>query len=293
MQPMPLKKRRLYFFLFFAVFVIAIPSLLLYTSGYRLSDGFHLVKTGGIFVSVPVSGAEIYVNNKLGRVTNLLQRDLFEQNLEPDTYFIFVHKEGYWPWSKELKVQEQLVVDAHAFLIPREPKLEEITKTIKDETSPDKALPNIVYTEAEKMFYSTTTTKTANGLYSESASATTTITRNKVTLTKTGDTISAKWLGGSKNAPSSFCDEYKQKCSNEIEVFSSPTKIKTFDFYPGRNDVIIISRKNGIYAIETDRRKIQNFALVYAGGDPDFRIGSDGDFYVKDGKSLYRLSLSI
>lgn len=292
MQPMPIKKRRLYFLFFFVVFIIAIPTLLLYTSGYRLSSDFRLVKTGGIYVSVPVSGALIYVNNKLYKTTNIIQRDLFEQNLSPDTYFIFVYKEGYWPWSKELKVQEQIVVDAHAFLVPREPNLGEITKTIPNEKIPGKTIPNPFYGEVMTMFTATTTGKQA-ALYSESASATTTITRNKVTLTRNNNTISAKWLGNLEDAPASFCDEYKKQCSLEISVFSSPTKIKTFDFYPGRDDIIIIARKNGIYAVETDKRIIQNFALIYAGGDPDFRIGNDGNIYIKDDTKLYRLSLSI
>ncbi|MFA5841596.1 MAG: hypothetical protein WC835_01365 [Candidatus Paceibacterota bacterium] len=288
---MPLKKRRLYFLFFSVVFIIAIPALLLYTSGYRLNNSFRLVKTGGIFVSVPISGAEIYVNNKLYKTTNIIQRDLFEQNLTPDTYFIFVYKEGYLPWSKELKVQEQIVVDAHAFLVPREPKLEEIIKTIPDKEVDDKVLPNPYYNEVLALFSARKIGGEREGLYSESASATTTITRNKVMLIREGNAISAKWLGNEEDAPYSFCDGYKKECLEKIPVFSSPTKIKTFDFYPGRNDVIIIARKNRIDAVETDKRRIQNFALIYAGGDPDFRIGSDGNLYIKENSTVYKVTL--
>ncbi len=277
---MPLKKRRLYFFLFLALFLLAIPILVLYTSGWRLDNNLKLVKTGGIYISAPSSGAEIYVNNKLGKITNIIQHDFFEQNLTPGTYFVFVYKDGYWPWSKELQVHEQLVSDAHAFLVPREPKTEEIFKILP------------IYQSVLTIFSARPSLNANNAeLTTETASATTTITRDKVELILSGNTIFAKWLGSADAAPSYFCDEYKQKCAEKIAVFTSSTKIKTFDFYPGRNDVVLIARKNGIYAVELDRRKIQNFALVYAGGDPDFRIGSDGAFYVKDGSTFYRVTL--
>lgn len=291
MSPMSLTKRRMYFFLFLALFLLAIPVLVLYTSGYRLGDNLQLVKTGGIYISAPGSGAEIYVNNKIGKITNILQHDFFEQNLTPGTYFIFVYKEGYWPWSKELQVHEQLVVDAYAFLVPREPKTEEITKILPKTADNPTGGPNSSYQDVLALFSSRISTSTAMRLNTETASATTTVTRDKVQLIRTDSTISAKWLGDINKAPFYFCDEYKQKCAGKINIFTSPTKIKTFDFYPGRNDVILIARKNGIYAVEADVRKIQNFALVYAGNDPDFRIGSDGGFYVKDGSAFYRVTL--
>jgi len=291
MSPLTLKKRRLYFLLFFVVFLLAIPVLLLYTSGYRIGNDLTLVKTGGVFVSAPVSGAEIYINNKLEKTTNIIQKNFFAQNLKPGTYFIFIYKDGYWPWSKELKVHEQLVSEAHSFLVPREPKLEEITKMIVKEDGSLSKDKNPVYADVLAIFSTKLSTTTIDKLTTESGAATSTVTRNKVTLIRESDAIYAKWLGNLGEAPSAFCDEYKRQCAEKITVFSSPTKIKTFDFYPGRNDVIVIARKNGIYAVETDTRKIQNFALVYAGGDPDFRIGSDGNFYVKDGPTIYKVTL--
>ncbi len=290
---MPIRKRRYYFLFFLVIFLLAIPVLMLYTSGYRLDDKFSLVKTGGIYISSPGIGAEIYINNRLSKTTNIIQRDFFEQNLTPGNYFVFVYKDGYWPWSKELKVREQIVADAHPFLVPREPKLEEILATI---LSPGKSIvegeKNPLYENVLLLFSSKPIPPSAE-LYTNSASATSTITYNKIQLIREKDTIFAKWLGDIDKAPSYFCDEYKRECAEKITVFTSSTKIKTFDFYPDRDDVIILSRKNGIYAIEADTRKIQNFNLVYAGSDPDFRIGSDGILYVKDGKTIYKTTLSL
>ena len=132
-----------------------------------------------------------------------------------------------------------------------------------------------------------------SSLSSITAGATTTVTRNNVKLVLKDYTIFAQWLGNEDDTPFYFCNEYKRDCAQMVDVFTSTTKIKTVDFFPGRNDVIMIARKNGIYAVEADKRKVQNFALVYAGGDPDFRIGRNGVIYVRDGDNYYSLTLSI
>lgn len=287
---MPIRKRRLYFLFLLAVFIVAIPVLMLYGSGYRLDDQFRLVKTGGIYISAPGSGAEIYVNNKIEKTTNLIQRDLFEQNLNPGTYFVFVYKDGYWPWSKELKVHEQLVAEAHPFLVRREPKLEEIPKNLPPENPGRAVSPNPEYKDVAALFSGRLLPATST-LTSKTASATSTVTVGDVKLIRKGSTIYAEWLGNPDRAPYYLCDENKSHCLDSIPVFTSTSKIKTFDFYPGRNDVVILARKNGLYAVEADLRRVQNFFLVYAGSDPDFRVGSDGKVYLKDGPVFYAIEL--
>lgn len=287
---MPIKKRRWYFLFFLVIFLVTIPPLILYTSGYRLSENYKLVKTGGILIYAPGSGTEIYINNKIGRVTNIFQHSFFEQNLTPGIYFVFVYKEGYWPWSKELRVHEQVVTDANAFLVPKEPKIEEIPKNLPITNVGTSGEQNPLYVSINALFYTDLPVDSAK-LTTSSAAATTTVIQNNTKLTRDGDTIYSEWLGDQDKAPSYFCNEYKLDCVKKINIFTSPTKIKTFDFYPGRDDVVLLARKNGIYAVEADQRKIQNFVLVYAGGDPDFRIGSDGVLYVKNGISIFRVTL--
>lgn len=262
--------------------------LILYTSGYRLNDKFSLVKTGGIYISAPFSGAEIYVNNKLAKTTNIIQRDFFESNLTPGTYFVFVYKKGYSPWSKEMEVYEQVVADANSFLVPQEPNLTELPKTTPGEAG-GSPVSNQDYKNALNLF----SAKLPIGapLNTLSAAATSTVLRDKTKLILSGNSIYSEWEGEPNRAPSYFLDAYKRVFTKKVPVFTSTTKIKTFDFYPSRNDVILIARKNGIYAVEADRRKVQNFSLVYAGNDADFRIGSDGKVYIKDADSIYIIEL--
>lgn len=87
-----------------------------------------MVKTGGIYISSPISGSEIFIDNNLKKQTNLLQGGVFVQNLRPNVYSALVAKEDYWPWQKNLKIEPQLVTEARAFLIPRSPEGKTLTR---------------------------------------------------------------------------------------------------------------------------------------------------------------------
>lgn len=119
---MTLRKRRLVLLLSFIAFAIIAPILLFYANGYRLGDNFKISKTGGLYIYSPLSGSEIYVKDNLEKKTNILQAGLFLQNLASGTYPVFVAKEGFWPWSKNLHVQAGMVAEARAFLIPQNPE---------------------------------------------------------------------------------------------------------------------------------------------------------------------------
>jgi hypothetical protein len=119
---MTLRKRRLILVFASLVFLIVAPALLLYAYGYRLDSHFRISKTGGLYISSPVSGSEIFVENNFKKLTNILQPGLFLQNLSEGEYQILVAKEGYWPWLKTLNIKESQVAEARAFLISQNPE---------------------------------------------------------------------------------------------------------------------------------------------------------------------------
>lgn len=119
---MTLRKRRIILLLSFLAFALIAPALLLYAHGYRLTDDFQIAKTGGLYISSPAAGSEIYVKDSLEKKTNILQAGLFLQDLASGTYPVLVVKEGFWPWSKNLKVRAGMVTEARAFLIPQNPE---------------------------------------------------------------------------------------------------------------------------------------------------------------------------
>lgn len=119
---MTLRKRRIIFAISALLFFVLAPLLLLYTVGYRIDNRFKIGRTGGLYVSSPFSGSEIYIKNRLEKKTNIIQSGIFRQNLISGIYQILVTKEGYWPWLKPLNIQEGLVAEARAVLIPQNPK---------------------------------------------------------------------------------------------------------------------------------------------------------------------------
>ncbi len=123
-----LRKRRIFLGISVLAFLILMPILLLYTLGYRLDSHFRMGRTGGIYVSSPLSGSEIFVKNKLEKKTNIIQGGLFLQNKPVGSYPITITKEEYWPWFKDLNVREGIVTEARAVLIPKNPKGNAILK---------------------------------------------------------------------------------------------------------------------------------------------------------------------
>ncbi len=123
-----LKKRRIFLGLSTLAFLALAPILIFYTLGYRLDENFRIGRTGGLYVSSPISGSEIFVKNKPQKKTNVIQSGLFLQNQPVGPYPIIIAKEGYWPWFKQLSVEKGLVAEARAVLISKNPQGEILLK---------------------------------------------------------------------------------------------------------------------------------------------------------------------
>ncbi|NQV92932.1 hypothetical protein HQ403_00355, partial [Candidatus Kaiserbacteria bacterium] len=88
MEPLSQRKRISYLILLIVAFVVLVPVTLLYSSGYRLGDGFSLVKTGGIYVGLSESKAELYLDGKLVKEAGILKNGFFIQDLTPRVYYV-------------------------------------------------------------------------------------------------------------------------------------------------------------------------------------------------------------
>ncbi len=131
-QPLSYKKRRRTFFFLLSLFVISLPFLYLYATGYRfdLSDSNAIVGTGGIYVAAERTGAEIYIDDELVRETRVFRTAFYAQNLEPKTHRVHVQKEGHHTWVKELPVVSHLVTEAQSFNMPIVPALRVVSEYI-------------------------------------------------------------------------------------------------------------------------------------------------------------------
>ncbi len=286
MKPLSIKKRRTYLGVFALIFLVCIPLLILYATGYRFTDTFNIIRTGGLFVAVPESGAQVRIGEEIVKQTGVFQRNIFVQNLKPDMYEITVTKDGFQSWSKELLVFPQTVSESYPFLLPVEPAIVEIeryTPVIINGTSTgavNKKLETSEYKTAINIFIATTTAKVAT-------TSDVIKVKRKLAVTNDKGALFVEWTGSVESTPYYFC--INQICQEKIDItFSSP--VRTFDFFPGRDDLLVVVIEDGIFVIEIDNRSKQNIQTLMEGKGLDFRIRNDETIFIKQREKLYTVS---
>jgi len=295
------KKRKAYLGLLTLVFIIAAPAVALYSSGYRLSSDFEVIKTGGIHVDVPTAGAHFYLDEGFEGSGSIFQKSFFVQNLTPDMYTVRIEKEGYHPWRKQLEVFPTVITEARALLVQKEPTLTPIPQTIltngnndagEDESTNTNRIENPRYYEIESMF-----TATSTGIMGAPEGATTTIQYQNATTTvyvRGGiglwldqDGLHARWLEDEDESPHVFCRH--DECEREILVWDRASEIRHFDFLPNDNLFVLLGRDDGVVVTELDVRVPQNTLPLYLKGGTQFRI-IEGVVYILDGDKLFELT---
>jgi len=128
------KTRTILFIICLFLFLVAAPSAVLYSLGYRFSfETKKIIQTGGLFFKVVPPGAKVFINNRLKGKTSSFFGSLLIEDLKPETYNIRIEKEGFYPWQKSLKVEKNKVTEAkNIVLIPKNPELKLIEKNIKN-----------------------------------------------------------------------------------------------------------------------------------------------------------------
>ena len=132
------KTRTILFYFCVFLFILAAPFAVLYSQGYRIdltpsADGKIFTKTGGLYFKVWSGPAQVYLNDKLKKKTDLFFDTLLLKNLLPDTYKVRIQSDGFLPWEKNLTVETNLVTEAkNIVLIPENPKFNVLIKGIKD-----------------------------------------------------------------------------------------------------------------------------------------------------------------
>jgi len=107
-------------FCVFLFFLIA-PLILLYSQGYRFDfDKNKVVKTGGIFIEISNTSAEIYINEKFVKKTGFFANTVLIENLLPKKYNIEVKKTGFQVWQKNLEIKEKQVTKAENILLVKQ-----------------------------------------------------------------------------------------------------------------------------------------------------------------------------
>jgi hypothetical protein len=79
----------------------------------------------------------------------------------------------------------------------------------------------------------------------------------------------------------------------EIKAPLSSTKIngaRSAEYFPGRNDVLLVAVNDGVFAVETGSTTPRNFMPIYKGTAPSFITSDNGSLLVKDGTSVFLIS---
>ncbi len=141
--------------LIFLCLVVATVLVVAYGKGYRPDLGQGKVEFNGTGLLVATSipdGASVFVNGKLKTATDNTI------NLAPGSYKVRIEKEGYFPWEKNVNINNSVVSRADALLIPTAPKLENITTTGARDPIIDPTLTKIAFVVASQSAIS-------NGIY--------------------------------------------------------------------------------------------------------------------------------
>lgn len=118
-----MRRFRVPFFLSVALFVPLITFLVIQLAkGYRLDLTKKKFTPQGILVATSVpDGASVFIGNELKTATNNTL------HLAPADYKIEIKKDGYSSWTKELKIEKELVVKTDTYLFPKAPDLRPIS----------------------------------------------------------------------------------------------------------------------------------------------------------------------
>jgi hypothetical protein len=114
-KKMTLIYRRITYSIFIIIFLIAAPTVILYTQGYRFNfEKGRIQKTGILVISSVPRRADIFLNGK--KIENKTTPARLE-NILPADYEIKLAKNGYHDWNKRLTVLENSSTFAEKILL--------------------------------------------------------------------------------------------------------------------------------------------------------------------------------
>src|SRR3989338_4070228 len=272
MQPLSRLKRRIYLLAFVTLFFLCLPFVMFYAGGYRFKSGFGFVQTGGIFVAVPYADAHVSLNGEEIGVSGILKSGFYLDNLTPGAYALHVSREGDYPWYRTLIVEQQLVTDVRALLVPKEiTPIRLLTGTNTGASS------TTIITPPTALLYRTA--------FEVLAATSTEGARGEVLFVENGDVYVR--IDAESFPPSNFCGR-PSYCVRELPIERGKHISRTALFFGG--GVVYATVEGGVFLSEVDIRPTPITVPLYPRAGADFRI-INGHLIVKDGTALYEISL--
>ncbi len=285
MEPLPLNTRRFYATLFFVLFVLILPIVALYASGYRF-EGVGIVSTGGIFVATPVSGFSIAINGEELERSSLFTKSFFFDNLAPDSYVVQAEAVGYYPWSKTLTVEPRLVTDVSVLAVQQPLLVREVliatsssqvaTSTIRLMSRDEHNALSLAFSATSTPVMSTTTEGVVVTLLDESRGVQLTLNEGDLSL----------HYNRNDAPPSSFCVR-PSSCVKEFSLERSTETVTSAQFFAG--GVLYSTKESGVYFVETDIRSPRLTIPVFTAPRARFTIFNN-ELFIESNNLLYEVS---
>lgn len=219
--------------------IIILVGFFLYKSNFRFTDNFWIAKVGTLNINLTEKDATIIIDKKT-KVN--AEKNVETFSLSPQTHDIIISKEGYFPWTKKIKIKSNDTVSLTPFFISQNASGQIITVNDPEYWKIKDKIEKYVLPDSKNPL------QTPNGdiIWVE----------NNAILMKSSGQIHT--------------------------VIEPDTVIKNISLYKNRGDVIIFSTYNAIYAIETSTEGTQNFMPIYKGTEPRFILGEGNSLYVLD-----------
>jgi hypothetical protein len=265
--PSRIRTNEILFFYGGLVFVAILISIagLLYRNGYRL-ESFSITKVGNLEVAVYESGARVFIDNKLQKITEAQEEVIQFNDLSPGNHTVAIEKEGFYPWKKDVPVTQFNTAKISSFLFPTETSLTEIT----DPKAKGEAA----------LFFADAT-----------ASSTEKRTMGDTVLLRDNGSLSITWIGDNQSIPEYFCGKDGNCSTGPISIFSSSEKIRNANFYKNREDVFLAASGTDITILEIQADGTIDTHTLYKGKAPTFYENGDNTLYIKDGANIFTFVL--
>ena len=276
MQPLSRRRRRLYLYGLMAVFLLSLPVVMFYANGYRFKSGLGFVRTGSIIISVEGGNALITLNGEEVGTSGFLRHNFYVDNLLPGTYQILVTREGDHPWHRSVVVEQEVVTDVQAFLIPVDITSIHLVDSAKAPLSTT-TTPHVTYESYRTAFLPSSATSTSILALHQPT--------GEILALENGD-VFVRWIDVGALPPSRFCLA-PSLCGREISIESGKPYAISAEFFGG--GVVYGTKEGGVFLGEIDLRPEPLTVPLYPVRGAEFRIVG-GHLIIKDGTALYEIT---
>ena len=147
---MPKKTRRLLFYSFVFLFIIAGLAVVFYSQGWRMVFADYSVKferTGAVYIQTEPKGVSIKIGQEtFGDKSGLIQNGTLINEVLPGNYKVEIQKNNYIAWVKDITVESGLVSEVSKIILVPE-------KLQKTEVSLNKSTDNF-WVNSDKIVFS-------------------------------------------------------------------------------------------------------------------------------------------